>query len=150
MKLTTKKRIGVTRKKADELIRDLIQRADQINASNEFLYKVTRLEIFGSYLTDKGKLGDIDIAVKLDFKNENEDLTTRAKKLIEQSRDAPSSFQGWASAFWASEKVMRALKARHTSFSFHSTEELDQMKEDNQAIGRQIYPVKTDPNTPAN
>ncbi len=43
-----------------------MDRAKQINANGtDFVFGISRLAVFGSYLTDKPKLGDLDIAVEL-------------------------------------------------------------------------------------
>jgi hypothetical protein len=54
----------ITRAKAAELL----QRADDINANPDLLYRVKRITAFGSYITDAIDLGDIDIAVELENK----------------------------------------------------------------------------------
>lgn len=63
-----KKNVGVTRKKADKIIQELLERVKMINAVNDpFVYpfKITRVVLFGSYInTTKDKLGDIDVSVE--------------------------------------------------------------------------------------
>ena len=60
-----KKKVGVTRETADRLLDNLLTRAKEIDADPQYLYGISRLAVFGSYLTAKDKLGDIDIAVEL-------------------------------------------------------------------------------------
>ncbi len=62
-----KKNIHLSRKKAEELLNGVIERAKQINASpdSEYMHWVTKIAVFGSYLTDTEKLGDVDIAVEI-------------------------------------------------------------------------------------
>ena len=47
------------------MLAQLQLRAAWVDADPEYLYGVSRLMVFGSYLSDKPKLGDIDIAVQL-------------------------------------------------------------------------------------
>jgi hypothetical protein len=58
----------ITRAKADLYVAELLQRADDINANPDLLYRVKRITAFGSYITDAADLGDIDIAVELEDK----------------------------------------------------------------------------------
>jgi hypothetical protein len=58
----------ITRAKADHYVAELLQRADDINANPDLLYRVKRITAFGSYIADAADLGDIDIAVELEDK----------------------------------------------------------------------------------
>jgi hypothetical protein len=58
----------ISRAKADFYVGELLQRADDINANPDLLYRVKRITAFGSYITDAADLGDIDIAVELECK----------------------------------------------------------------------------------
>ena len=52
----SKKHVGLTHSKADELLALLVERAEEVNRDPQFLY-VSRLAVFGSYLSDKEELG---------------------------------------------------------------------------------------------
>ena len=55
------------RAEADRLLAQVIKRAKYINANpQEYPARVTLLVVFGSYLTDKPVLGDLDIAVEME------------------------------------------------------------------------------------
>jgi hypothetical protein len=58
----------ISRAKANLYVAELLQRADDINANPDLLYRVKRITAFGSYITDAADLGDIDIAVELECK----------------------------------------------------------------------------------
>src|SRR6266446_5851030 len=60
-----KKTLGLTRDVADRNLNELRERARTANRSLDFAYRVERLTVFGSYLTDKPQLGDVDVAYKL-------------------------------------------------------------------------------------
>jgi hypothetical protein len=70
----------ITRAKADLYVAELLQRADDINANPDLLYRVKRITAFGSYITDAADLGDIDIAVEL------EDKIPSGQSLVEANR----------------------------------------------------------------
>jgi predicted nucleotidyltransferase len=59
----------MTRSKADELLAMLLARVEKVNRDPQYLFGVSKLAVFGSYLTAKEKLGDLDIAVEIGPKN---------------------------------------------------------------------------------
>jgi hypothetical protein len=60
-----KKNMKISRERADGYLKGLVYRAQLINATTEFVDGISRLAVFGSYMTDKAILGDLDIAVEL-------------------------------------------------------------------------------------
>jgi hypothetical protein len=53
------------RARADRIIEKIIAEAGAINADDRMLWRVSRVSVFGSYLTDKPMLGDLDIGLRL-------------------------------------------------------------------------------------
>lgn len=59
---------GLKRTDADNLLMRVLDRAKKINAQAEdYGRKVTKIAVFGSYLTDKSLLGDLDLAIELQY-----------------------------------------------------------------------------------
>ena len=58
----------ILRKTAERKISELLERVKIINTSPRYLFEVTKVIVFGSYLTEKQKINDIDIAVTLERK----------------------------------------------------------------------------------
>jgi hypothetical protein len=57
---------GLPRRDADALVRRIIEKAAQINGDPvKYPHRVTCVGVFGSYLTEKPLLGDLDIAVEV-------------------------------------------------------------------------------------
>lgn len=133
-----KKRVGITRAKADELVRDLVQRAQEVNQSPDYLYGVTRIEVFGSYLTDVSHLGDIDLAVTLEPKCSGAEWKRREER---ERKQAPPSYRRdfYKLLYWPYERVLRALRARHSAFSFHSPSDLESLKMEKLARSRVLF-----------
>lgn len=52
----------ITRAKAENLLKQTVEAIEAINADPESPYTVVSLHVFGSYLSDKQMLGDIDLA----------------------------------------------------------------------------------------
>ncbi len=59
----------MTRDKADEVLSGIMKRVVEVNENPYYLYKITNFVLFGSFITDKESLGDIDISFDLEFKD---------------------------------------------------------------------------------
>jgi hypothetical protein len=55
----------VARTTADRTLLDFMARVKEVNGDPSFLYEVTDVIVFGSYLRDVGNLGDLDVVVRL-------------------------------------------------------------------------------------
>lgn len=55
-------------------------RAEAITANNELAFYVERLCVFGSYLTDKEILGDLDVGYKLERRYDGEEFVAISEK----------------------------------------------------------------------
>lgn len=53
----------IRRKTADDLLAKLMERVRLVNADSSFLYTVTEVRVFGSYLSDAERLSDVDVAI---------------------------------------------------------------------------------------
>jgi hypothetical protein len=54
----------VTRKTADRVLREFLDRVRGLIANEDALYQVPEVVIFGSYLTNAERLGDVDLAIE--------------------------------------------------------------------------------------
>lgn len=63
----------ISRKRADELLEIALSNASRYNSNPAFPYHITELRVFGSYLTDKDPLGDLDIAVAYEIRDSRDD-----------------------------------------------------------------------------
>jgi hypothetical protein len=52
------------RAKADKIVKEFLDRVDEINADDYYLNEVRRVLLFGSYITDATDIGDIDVAME--------------------------------------------------------------------------------------
>jgi predicted nucleotidyltransferase len=131
-----KKNVGITRAKADELIADLVERAKAVDADPQYLYGISRLAIFGSYLTGNEKLGDIDIAVELGPKERHPPTHW---KLVEVQRQGAPRGNMLQQLYWPEQKVQQALRDRHKAFSIHTYDELERMEQEFGTPSKTIY-----------
>jgi hypothetical protein len=121
-----KKRVGVTRETADRLLDNLRTRAKEIDADPQYLYGISRLAVFGSYLTAKDKLGDIDIAVELGPKER--DPERHWKACDEQRKNGPRGQSFIESISWPELRVIQALRCAIPRLAFTNTANLRRCK----------------------
>ena len=56
----------VRRKSADKTLEQFMARVAELNSSDDYLMSVSKVVVFGSYLSDKDPIGDLDIAVDVE------------------------------------------------------------------------------------
>src|SRR5207244_9199864 len=103
----------IHRRTADRLLSDFLSRVKQVNEDDHFLYKVTRVVVFGSYLdAQKETLNDLDLAVDLEFKEA--DMSKRRALLDERIREAREQGRHFgthlAQVSWPIREVKQFLK----------------------------------------
>lgn len=110
----------ITREKADNLLKEILERIKQINDTPEYVYKVSSAKIFGSYLSEKEILGDLDIAVKLDRKVDGAAFMELCKKRIELAYNTGRNFSNYIEQLdWPRREVLMHLSTRKKGLSIH-------------------------------
>ena len=68
----------VSRRNAEKKLIEFMERVHQVNEDGRFLYRVRKVIVFGSFLTESPTVGDLDIAIDLEPKepdaNKHSDL----------------------------------------------------------------------------
>jgi hypothetical protein len=97
------------------------------------------MAVFGSYLDpQKERLGDIDIAIEVGRKEKDGDRYIEQTQAL-AAREAPRSY-GWLQRlYYAEDKFLRDLRARHYAFSFCPWSDFEILKKEHGAKGRIIY-----------
>ena len=81
---------------------------------------VERLSTFGSYLTPKTELGDLDIFFKLTRKCEGEEYREKCQQRIELAFEGGRVFHNYVDQiYWPEREVLLALKTRKKGLSLH-------------------------------
>jgi predicted nucleotidyltransferase len=112
----------ITRRVADRKLAEFLQRVHQVNASPNFAYRVRKVEVFGSYLTNSETLSDVDIAVDLapreaDSKKQDALHEDRIKHALSQKR----SFRNIVDEeYWPEREVLLFLKSHSHAISLHT------------------------------
>jgi hypothetical protein len=137
-----KKNVGLTRKKADQILSRLTGTADECYFENkcEVPYYASRIIVFGSYLTDKEKLGDLDVFIekkcKWKYRGEMVDFFLNHPNNNERTIINKLAFPD--NVFY------RFLKQGSTSLSMHDISEMDAFLQKNPEFKyEEIYNVKS-------
>lgn len=61
-----------SRETAKKVLENVVQRIEKVNKNKEFIYKITKAVLFGSYInSNKEKIGDLDIAIYIELKDKS-------------------------------------------------------------------------------
>lgn len=103
------------REVAEAILQRLIERASEINATEQYMWRIVRLELFGSMLDPSATtVGDIDIVIETEPKiTERAEYIALAKKAWSR---APKGSQFWN---WPEEEVLNHLLAGSEIISLH-------------------------------
>lgn len=110
----------ISRKTAEKIVAQFLGRVKDVN-NNDYAYYVTKVIIFGSYLSNSSTLGDVDFAIDLEFRTE--DIKIRREFLLKRAqiaREQGKSFRNFSEEIgWAQTEILRILKAHSSSISLH-------------------------------
>ena len=116
----------VTRKTANRIFSEFMDRVRQVNSDPSFLVKVKKILVFGSYLTDALRINDIDVAVELTWKENhplvlNKDRAQLALNLSNIAENKGKKFSSFIDRLeWPEHEVRLFLKSRSRTLSIHS------------------------------
>ena len=110
----------ITRKTAEKTLTQFLERVDRVNQDDQFLAKVTRVILFGSYLNEEAtKLSDVDVGVELQPKeSDRERLRELNYRRVEQVERKGHRIRGALDrAMWWHSETFRFLKGQSRSIS---------------------------------
>jgi predicted nucleotidyltransferase len=113
----------ISRKTADRCLREFLARVETVRDSPEFLWKVKRVVLFGSYLTtDKQAVSDVDLAIELVPKEKDPRTRMALEEVqIEKAIRAGRRFPTFLDRLGYPEiQVRRFLKSRSRALQFTS------------------------------
>ncbi len=114
------------RKTAERLLAQFLERVQRVNSTQEYVYRVEHVVLFGSMLSDNDRLGDVDVAVELQPKVDEDDAFQAWSMARRRAAEAKGrNFRGvfdWAT--WPSQEIFLQLKARSSGLSLHDFCEL--------------------------
>lgn len=120
----------IKRKTAEKAIANLIARAKEINKSSKYLCRVEKMTVFGSYLSDKTVLNDVDVEVIIENKFNLETRKQIYDIRMEHAERSGRVFNSFGSRIgWIKDEVY--LKLKNRSRTLHLTTEMpDTIKSD--------------------
>ena len=110
-----------SRTTANRVVKELLDRARNVNAESYYLFRVKKVVVFGSFLSEKEKLNDVDIGVYLERKEADMDkhmalCRERSMLAMQHGRRLNTYLE---ELFWAEQEVLKFLKSRSRSISLH-------------------------------
>lgn len=115
----------LTRKTADKKLKEFLDRVHAVNDNPELAYRVHKVAVFGSYLTEKERINDIDIAVELVHREADPHKCqaikeARINKAIENGRHFATFID---EVIWPYNEILLFLKARSRAISLDTTDD---------------------------
>ncbi|MBX2840492.1 MAG: nucleotidyltransferase domain-containing protein [Flammeovirgaceae bacterium] len=110
----------IKRTTAKKLLEGFLERVHQVNSDDYYLYRVMKVMLFGSYLSNKETISDIDIAILLEHKHKIKEFTKLDLERAHQAKLKGRRFNNFVEEYaWAREEVLLFLKNRKRSISIH-------------------------------
>lgn len=103
-----------------------MQRVEEINTDKYYLYKVSKILLFGSYIQkDAVDFGDIDVAFELEEKIKDRDEFQKLESdFIQKAIDKGKYFSSYVDElFYSRHVVLLKLKNRNRYISLHEMED---------------------------
>jgi predicted nucleotidyltransferase len=113
----------ITRPEAEKLVAGLLERIKLVNERDELTHRITEVRVFGSYLSDKADLGDIDLAVQ--FTPRRPTHVEEAKLRAAQSGKTMGNFLQIIT--YGRHEIRQILKNRSPYLSFHEHSEPEEL-----------------------
>jgi len=114
----------IDRTKADQLVAEIVRRAKEINARPELAMTVEEIRAFGSYITDRTDLGDIDLAVRFERKPGKDFVAWNIERANASGRQSLNFFQ---QITYGETEVFRLLKGRSPYIALHYAHDLEKI-----------------------
>lgn len=115
----------IKRATAEKHLALFLRRVKQANETGEFAYRVSKVIVFGSYLSEVSELGDVDIAVALaDTTSDSREISRlhdlRRAIAIKNGRNFKDTFD---EIIWPVQEVMLYLKSGSRVINLHRIED---------------------------
>jgi predicted nucleotidyltransferase len=125
-----------TRKTADRVFSEFMDRVKRVNTDPYFLFKVKKVVLFGSYLTNTPRVNDVDVAVELTWKEDHREVLEKdkAQLALDRAHQAEKKGRTFGTIIdrlsWPEDEVKLYLKSRSRTLSIHSIRDqiLDQVQ----------------------
>lgn len=126
----------IRRVTADRYVKEVIKRAAEVNAGDEYFYRVKKIAVFGSYITDCPTLGDLDLAIDLQPKlpGSARDATALIRHTDLFRDDGCRRLSYLDRMHWPTAQVCKALKGASKAISLHPFDDPELLGADTRVI----------------
>jgi predicted nucleotidyltransferase len=108
----------VTRATADKAFTEVMERVQKVNDDTYYLFKVTRVVLFGSYLKDTETVNNVNVAIRIAPKIE--DIGRRTELYEQRRQESQRNFRGFMDYLgWPINEVLLFLKSKSRVISMH-------------------------------
>ena len=116
--------ITYSRVTAQRALENVIQRIEKANNKKDFIYKITKAVLFGSYInSDKDKVGDLDIALYIELKDKSKD---EIEQNFERARTSINYVPFLMRFIYGKEEVFRYIKDKKRVLQLHYGNKVDE------------------------
>jgi hypothetical protein len=116
----------ISRATAERTLEAFMQRVRAVNSDPDYLETITGVIVFGSFLSPKEDLGDVDVGIQLERKPMSEEVfmqLAEARRTLAQGRGRRfRNLSDWAT--WPTREIWVFLKSRARQLSIHDFREL--------------------------
>jgi predicted nucleotidyltransferase len=113
---------SISKGKAEMIFSEFMERVHEVNQNSKYLFKVTKVVLFGSYITDSLTVNDIDIAFEIRGKDDDDDVfMAKHQEKVKEAIGNGKKFKTFIDELGYSEtEVIQFLKSRSHYLSLHS------------------------------
>lgn len=113
-----------SRETAKRALENVVQRIKEVNENKEFIYKITKAVLFGSYINStKDKVGDLDIAVYVDLKDKS---IPEVEQNIARARNSYNYIPFILKFIYGKEEVFKYIKKKKRVLELHDGVKVDE------------------------
>ena len=113
-----------SRETAKRALENVVQRIKVVNENKEFIYKITKAVLFGSYINStKDKVGDLDIAVYVDLKDKS---IPEVEQNIARARNSYNYIPFILKFIYGKEEVFKYIKNKKRVLELHDGVKVDE------------------------
>lgn len=121
---SNKKKKIYSRKTAKMVLKNIKKRIQEVNQNDEFIYKVNKAVLFGSYINStKEKIGDLDIALYVELKNK---VISEEEQNFKRARNSSSYVPFILRFIYGKEEVFKYIKNRKQILELHDGNKVDE------------------------
>lgn len=113
-----------SRETAKRALENVVQRIKEVNENKEFIYKITKAVLFGSYINStKDKVGDLDIAVYVELKDKS---IPEVEQNIARARNSYNYIPFILKFIYGKEEVFKYIKNKKRVLELHDGVKVDE------------------------